>query len=56
MFSLDYARAEKIAAALETGMCNINDFAVNYLCQSLPFGGVKVGPEDLTHHCCAGCQ
>lgn len=21
-------------------MCNVNDFGVNYLCQSLPFGGV----------------
>ena len=23
-------------------MCNINDFGINYLCQSLPFGGVKI--------------
>ncbi len=23
-------------------MCNINDFGINYLCQGLPFGGVKV--------------
>ena len=22
-------------------MCNVNDFGVNYLVQSLPFGGVK---------------
>ena len=39
-------------------MCNINDFAVNYLCQSLPFGGVKIsgfdrfaGPEGLRGNC-----
>jgi aldehyde dehydrogenase (NAD+) len=41
VFSTDYARAERIAAQLETGMVNVNDFGVNYLCQSLPFGGVK---------------
>jgi hypothetical protein len=23
-------------------MCNVNDYGVNYLCQSLPFGGVNV--------------
>jgi len=39
-------------------MCNINDFAVNYLCQSLPFGGVKIsgfdrfaGEEGLRGNC-----
>jgi hypothetical protein len=39
-------------------MCNVNDFAVNYLCQSLPFGGVNVsgfdrfaGPEGLRGNC-----
>ena len=42
VFSKDTARAERIAHRLITGMSNVNDFAVNYLCQSLPFGGVKV--------------
>lgn len=41
VFSSNVTRAERIAAQLQTGMININDFGVNYLCQSLPFGGVK---------------
>ncbi|RKP36040.1 Aldehyde/histidinol dehydrogenase [Dimargaris cristalligena] len=31
---------DALARRLRTGMCNINDFGVNYICQSLPFGGV----------------
>ena len=46
VFSLDYDRAGKIAAQLRTGMCNLNDFGVNYLCQSLPFGGVNASGFD----------
>eukprot|EP00050_Salpingoeca_kvevrii_P014418 m.35957 g.35957 ORF g.35957 m.35957 type:complete len:608 (+) comp5753_c0_seq1:41-1864(+) len=46
VFSLNKARAESIATRIHTGMCNINDFAVNYLCQSLPFGGVKISGFD----------
>jgi aldehyde dehydrogenase (NAD+) len=42
VFSKNYTRAEKIAHSLVTGMSNVNDFGVNYLCQGLPFGGVKV--------------
>lgn len=42
VFSLNYCRAERLAAGIRAGMCNINDFGINYLCQSLPFGGVKV--------------
>ncbi|RKP23453.1 hypothetical protein SYNPS1DRAFT_18589 [Syncephalis pseudoplumigaleata] len=34
------AQGHRMARQLRVGMCNINDFAVNYLCQSLPFGGV----------------
>jgi len=40
VFTADAARGDALAAALRTGMVNVNDFAVNYLCQSLPFGGV----------------
>jgi hypothetical protein len=46
---------QMIASRLECGMVNINDFAVSYLNQGLPFGGVKAsgnggrfgGPEGL---------
>ena len=41
VFSLDVARAERIASQIRAGMTNVNDFGINYLCQSLPFGGVK---------------
>ncbi len=41
VFSRDTARARAIGAALEVGMTSINDFATTYMCQSLPFGGVK---------------
>lgn len=40
VFCRNTRRADALAAAIRTGMVNINDFAVNYLCQSLPFGGV----------------
>ncbi|EME29791.1 Aldehyde dehydrogenase 22A1 [Galdieria sulphuraria] len=46
VFSRDYNRANRIAAELQCGMCNINDFGVNYLCQSLPFGGTKASGSD----------
>lgn len=43
---------------MQAGMCNLNDFAVNYLNQSLPFGGIKrsgfgrfAGPEGLRGLC-----
>ena len=35
------ARARILASRLEAGMSSINDFATTYMCQSLPFGGVK---------------
>ena len=38
------ARGERLAMGIAAGMCNINDFGCNYLCQSLPFGGCKVTP------------
>ena len=41
VFSADLNRANAIGAQLEAGMLSINDFATTYMCQSLPFGGVK---------------
>jgi aldehyde dehydrogenase (NAD+) len=40
------ARAKALGQRLHTGMMNVNDFAINYLCQSLPFGGVKISGFD----------
>jgi len=58
VFCNDRTRALRIAEGIKAGMCNINDFGVNYLVQSLPFGGVKssgfgrfAGPEGL-RACC----
>ncbi|KAJ1980656.1 Meiotic Sister-Chromatid recombination aldehyde dehydrogenase [Dimargaris verticillata] len=31
----------QMALRVQSGMCNVNDFGANYLCQSLPFGGIK---------------
>ncbi|GAX82092.1 hypothetical protein CEUSTIGMA_g9520.t1 [Chlamydomonas eustigma] len=41
VFSGSQSRARHIASKLEAGMSSINDFATTYMCQSLPFGGVK---------------
>lgn len=58
VFSADKVLAEKMCQRLKVGMANVNDFAVNYLCQSLPFGGVGIsgygrfaGPEGLRGLC-----
>lgn len=58
IWSSDKARATKLAEKLHVGMSNVNDYGVNYLVQSLPFGGVKQsgfgrfgGPEGL-RECC----
>lgn len=55
VFGSDRKTCHKIADQLECGMVNINDFAVSYLNQGLPFGGIKAsgnggrfgGPEGL---------
>uniref|UniRef100_A0A7N0TKF1 Aldehyde dehydrogenase domain-containing protein n=2 Tax=Kalanchoe fedtschenkoi TaxID=63787 RepID=A0A7N0TKF1_KALFE len=41
VFSGSQRRARIIASQLHCGIAAINDFASNYMCQSLPFGGVK---------------
>ncbi|KXS16074.1 ALDH-like protein [Gonapodya prolifera JEL478] len=46
VFTLDSRRGERLMKGLRTGMSNVNDFAINYLCQSLPFGGVGVSGFD----------
>ncbi|XP_076929329.1 aldehyde dehydrogenase 22A1-like [Bidens hawaiensis] len=58
VFSGSQRRARFIASQLHYGVAAINDFASNYMCQSLPFGGVKdsgfgrfAGVEGL-HACC----
>jgi acyl-CoA reductase-like NAD-dependent aldehyde dehydrogenase len=58
IFSTDPKEAKYLLNSLHAGMTNINDFGINYLAQSLPFGGVKHsgfghfgGPEGL-RACC----
>lgn len=41
VFSGSQHRAREIASQIQCGVAAINDFASNYMCQSLPFGGVK---------------
>ncbi|KAK6930273.1 Aldehyde dehydrogenase domain [Dillenia turbinata] len=41
VFSGSQRRAKEIASQLHCGIAAINDFAATYMCQSLPFGGVK---------------
>eukprot|EP00968_Pinguiococcus_pyrenoidosus_P018540 scaffold1951_cov258-Pinguiococcus_pyrenoidosus.AAC.9 len=58
VFSNDQKRATRIGNRIRAGMTTVNDFGVNYLVQSLPFGGIKesgfdrfAGPEGL-RACC----
>ena len=46
VFTLDVARGERIAKFIRAGMCNVNDFGANYLCQGLPFGGIGISGID----------
>lgn len=41
IFTENKTRGERILKQLRVGMGNINDYATNYLCQSMPFGGTK---------------
>ncbi|KAI3620191.1 hypothetical protein CBS9595_002158 [Malassezia furfur] len=54
VFGPNRATCHEVAARLECGMVNINDFGISYLNQGLPFGGCKdsgygrfAGPEGL---------
>ncbi|KAF9950325.1 Meiotic Sister-Chromatid recombination aldehyde dehydrogenase [Mortierella alpina] len=58
VFSRNLKEGHFIMDRLRVGMSNLNDFGVNYLCQSLPFGGVGMsgygrfgGPEGLRGVC-----
>mmetsp|Transcript_53250 Transcript_53250/g.130485 ORF Transcript_53250/g.130485 Transcript_53250/m.130485 type:complete len:155 (+) Transcript_53250:1-465(+) len=46
IFCKNLPRAQLIANTLKVGMVNHNDFGINYLCQSLPFGGTKDSGSD----------
>ncbi|XVE65516.1 hypothetical protein DITRI_Ditri08aG0005900 [Diplodiscus trichospermus] len=41
VFSGSQWRAKEIASQIHCGVAAVNDFASTYMCQSLPFGGVK---------------
>ncbi|KAJ3068820.1 Meiotic Sister-Chromatid recombination aldehyde dehydrogenase, partial [Quaeritorhiza haematococci] len=46
VFTSDYEKAERVARKLKVGMHNVNGWGMTYLCQSLPFGGIKVSGFD----------
>lgn len=58
VFTKDRARGERIASQIVSGSTVINDFAMHYMAQDLPFGGVRGsgfgrlnGPEGLRGMC-----
>ena len=58
VFTRDRARGERIARQIVAGSTVINDFAMHYMAQDLPFGGVRGsgfgrlnGPEGLRGMC-----
>ncbi|KAF9190557.1 Meiotic Sister-Chromatid recombination aldehyde dehydrogenase [Haplosporangium sp. Z 767] len=58
VFSRNLKEGQYVMDRLRVGMSNLNDFGVNYLCQSLPFGGINMsgygrfsGPEGLRGVC-----
>jgi len=58
VFTKDLKKASRMAEQLVSGMTVVNDYGVAYICQSLPFGGVRIsgfgrinGKEGL-RECC----
>lgn len=58
VFTVDYAKAERIANSIESGMISVNEWGMSALVTSLPFGGAKVsgfgrfaGVEGLRDFC-----
>ena len=58
VFTRDHARGERITRQIVAGSTVINDFAMHYMAQDLPFGGVRGsgfgrlnGPEGLRGMC-----
>ncbi len=58
VFTRDRARGERIASQIVAGSTVVNDFAMHYMAQDLPFGGVRGsgfgrlnGPEGLRAMC-----
>lgn len=58
VFSGSSKRMRRVASCIHAGMVNCNDFGINYLVQSLPFGGTKAsgygrfGGEEGLRACC----
>ena len=59
IFTNDDAKGLEMGRRFETGAVSVNDYATYYLCQALPFGGVKdsgfgrfAGIEGLRSLCC----
>lgn len=46
VFTSNKRRAKRLVDGLQVGMVNVNDFGINYLCQSMPFGGNKDSGSD----------
>lgn len=46
VFSRDASRCRAVGSQMDAGMTALDDFASGYMCQSLPFGGVKLSGFD----------
>jgi acyl-CoA reductase-like NAD-dependent aldehyde dehydrogenase len=58
VFTTDYAKADRVARSIHSGMVSINEWGMSALVTSLPFGGSKLsgfgrfaGPEGLRDFC-----
>ena len=50
------SRAANLALCMQAGMTSINDFATTYMCQSLPFGGVKRTAASIALQALRACE